>query len=160
MGLGKISIARRRLDLRYGNSSADGIRFRPSDIFKVVQPGSAGSPAPFSDRETEALALPISELQARRLEAMAMPAHDGRGFLTASVQRQGPVLILRIESPTHARRLLSCSQVAELLGMSRRYVYHLAREMKLPAYRFGRVLRFDPKDVIQFLAGCLDGGRS
>lgn len=159
MGLGKISIARRRLDVRNGNSPFDGTRFRSSETFRTPR-RSAGSRAVTADQGTEGLVFHISELQAQRLEAMAMPAHDGRGFLTASVQREGPVLILRIESPIHSRRLLNCSQVAEMLGMSRRFVYHQAREMKLPAYRFGRVLRFDPRDVIQFLAGCLDGGGS
>lgn len=160
MGLGKISIARRRLDVRTGNFSLEGNRFRSSETFRLPLRAAAGTPAAIPDGEKEGLAFHISELQARRLEAMAMPAHDGRGFLTASIQREGPVLILRLESPLHSRRLLNCSQVAEMLGMSRRFVYHQAREMKLPAYRFGRVLRFDPRDVIQFLAGCLDGGGS
>jgi excisionase family DNA binding protein len=159
MGLGKISIARRRLDVRNGNSAFDAIRFRSSETFRLPH-GTAGNPAVTPDGETEGLVFHISELQARRLEAMAMPAHDGRGFMTASVQREGPVLVLRIESPIHSRRMLSCRQVAEMLGMSRRFVYDQAREMKLPAYRFGRVLRFDPRDVIQFLAGCLEGGGS
>jgi excisionase family DNA binding protein len=49
------------------------------------------------------------------------------------------------------RRLLSASELAEALGVSRRWIYLQVEEHSLPAYRLGRSLRFDPDAVYTWL---------
>ena len=50
--------------------------------------------------------------------------------------------------------MLTAKQVAEMLGVSVRQIYDLAASGKLPAYRFGRSLRFAPSDVETFVIAC------
>jgi excisionase family DNA binding protein len=47
--------------------------------------------------------------------------------------------------------LLSPGKVAELLGFSKPHVYTLAKSGELPSIKFGRAVRFDPKDVERFI---------
>ena len=51
----------------------------------------------------------------------------------------------------HARELQSPADVARCLGMSRSNVYHLATVGALPSIKFGKAVRFDPKDVEDFI---------
>ncbi len=48
--------------------------------------------------------------------------------------------------------LLSASQLAEALGMSRRWVYAQVEEGALPAYKLGRALAFELSAVRAWLA--------
>ena len=48
-------------------------------------------------------------------------------------------------------RLLRAEQVAEMLGCSKWFVYALAQDGKLPSINIGRAVRFDPKDVMEFV---------
>jgi excisionase family DNA binding protein len=50
-----------------------------------------------------------------------------------------------------ARELQSPAEVARRLGMSRSHVYHLATVGALPSIKFGKAVRFDPKDVERFI---------
>lgn len=50
--------------------------------------------------------------------------------------------------------MLTAKEVAALLGLSARKVYELASSGKLPSYRFGDAVRFDPVDVEAFKASC------
>jgi DNA binding domain, excisionase family len=50
-----------------------------------------------------------------------------------------------------ARELQSPAEVARRLGMSRSNVYHLATVGTLPSIKFGKAVRFDPKDVENFI---------
>jgi len=47
--------------------------------------------------------------------------------------------------------LLSPGRVAELLGLSKPHVYNLAKDGELPSIKFGRAVRFDPKDVEAYI---------
>jgi excisionase family DNA binding protein len=156
MGFAKINIARRRLEQNGGQqvSENQSHTWRPEPL-TLLHGGS--SPAAATPPPAAGFCFHIPEDQALELEAMAESGQDGIQRLAASVVRDGPVLILRIESPAHARRLISSTEVAEMMGVSRPFVYHLAHESKLRVYRIGRMLRFDPKDVIEFLSACLDG---
>ena len=49
------------------------------------------------------------------------------------------------------RELQSPAEVARCLGMSRSNVYHMATVGSLPSIKFGKAVRFDPKDVEQFI---------
>ena len=48
-------------------------------------------------------------------------------------------------------RLLSVREVAQLLGMSTRWVHERTRRREIPCYRFGSVLRFHPTEVEEWL---------
>ncbi len=50
-----------------------------------------------------------------------------------------------------ARELQSPAEVARRLGMSRSNVYHLATVGVLPSIKFGKAVRFDPKEVDAFI---------
>ena len=47
--------------------------------------------------------------------------------------------------------LQSPAEVVRHLGMSRSNVYHLATVGSLPSIKFGKAVRFDPKDVKRFI---------
>jgi putative molybdopterin biosynthesis protein len=47
--------------------------------------------------------------------------------------------------------LLSVKEVAELLHVSVRTVHRLIERKELPAYKVGKVVRVDRKDVLKFL---------
>ena len=56
-------------------------------------------------------------------------------------------------------RLLDAAELGELLGRSRRWVYQQVRAGVLPALRLGTSLRFDPRDVADWLAARRTGSR-
>ena len=47
--------------------------------------------------------------------------------------------------------LLPPGKVAEMLGLSKPHVYNLAKGGELASIKFGRAVRFDPKDVDRFI---------
>lgn len=49
------------------------------------------------------------------------------------------------------RKLLDPGEVAAMLGLSRPHVYTLAATGKIRSIKFGRAVRFDPKDVERFI---------
>lgn len=49
------------------------------------------------------------------------------------------------------RELLSPAEVAARLGLSRAHVYTMATAGKIRSIKFGRAVRFDPKDVERFI---------
>lgn len=48
--------------------------------------------------------------------------------------------------------LLSVDDVAERLGVPIRFVRRLVDERRIPFYKIGRYVRFEPDDVEQFIA--------
>src|ERR1700746_2817910 len=46
---------------------------------------------------------------------------------------------------------LDVHEVAELLKVSERQIYELAASGKLPSFRSGKIIRFDPQDVADWL---------
>jgi excisionase family DNA binding protein len=55
------------------------------------------------------------------------------------------------ESGTSSNRLISATQLAAYLGVSRRWVYLQVEQHELPAYQLGRALRFDWSAVLRWL---------
>lgn len=49
------------------------------------------------------------------------------------------------------KELLSPAEVAARLGLSRPHVYTLATAGAIRSIKFGRAVRFDPKDVERFI---------
>ena len=56
-----------------------------------------------------------------------------------------------IETLESREEALNVRQVAELLGVSGKHIYELAAQGKLPAFRVGKAVRFDPQDVADWL---------
>jgi excisionase family DNA binding protein len=56
-----------------------------------------------------------------------------------------------IETLESREEALNVRQVAELLGVSDKHIYELAAQGKLPAFRVGKAVRFDPQDVADWL---------
>lgn len=58
------------------------------------------------------------------------------------------------------RKLLTAAELARLLGLSAAGVRRYARLGKLPYYRIGGLMRFDPDDVLRAIkqTGGDDGG--
>jgi excisionase family DNA binding protein len=51
----------------------------------------------------------------------------------------------------HRRRLLTLKQVAELLNVNERHVRRLVFERRIPYFKWGHLLRFDPVELEQWL---------
>ena len=49
---------------------------------------------------------------------------------------------------------LNTSETAAMLGVTPRTLYRFIDEGKLPAYRFGRVIRLRADEVVQFIDEC------
>ena len=49
------------------------------------------------------------------------------------------------------RRLLNITQLAELLGVNTRHVRRLVAERRIPFIKWGRLLRFDPDEIVDWL---------
>jgi excisionase family DNA binding protein len=56
--------------------------------------------------------------------------------------------------------LLNPEQVAELLGVSVRYVWRLGRDGELPRIKVGKYVRFDPVEVDTFIEQRRSGPRA
>ena len=152
----KISIARRRLELQTrAPSYPSGTGIPPTGPLILV--GNTVLAEEEASPGSRTLAFPIPEVDAHMIESLARENEHGRKELTATLQREGTILVMRIQPLSVTKKLISCEVVSEMLGMSRSYVYHLAHEGKIPTYRIGRTLRFDPLDVFDFMANCLEG---
>jgi excisionase family DNA binding protein len=60
-------------------------------------------------------------------------------------------ILKREDTKDQARELQSPIEVARRLGMSRSNVYHLATVGSLLSIKFGKAVRFDPKDVEEYI---------
>lgn len=52
------------------------------------------------------------------------------------------------------RRLMTISEVAELLGVDVRHVRRLVHEKRIPYIKWGHLLRFDPVEIAAWIDGC------
>ena len=59
-----------------------------------------------------------------------------------------------IGSATSGPHWMSTAEAAELLGVQARTLYRFIDEGRLPAYRFGRVIRVIRDDVLTFVESC------
>jgi excisionase family DNA binding protein len=48
-------------------------------------------------------------------------------------------------------RLLGVAELAECLGVTERHVRRLVAERRIPFLKWGRLLRFDPREIVAFL---------
>jgi excisionase family DNA binding protein len=52
----------------------------------------------------------------------------------------------------HGIALLTVRGVAQMLGMSPRWVHERVRRREIPYYKFGTALRFDPEEIRRWIA--------
>ena len=52
-----------------------------------------------------------------------------------------------VQPSTSDQGLWTVGQVAEFLGVSKRWVHERTRRNEIPCYRLGMALRFDPKEI-------------
>ena len=50
--------------------------------------------------------------------------------------------------------MLTATQAAQALGVSKRHLYQLASAKKIACYRFGSAVRFDPQDIEAYKQSC------
>ena len=50
--------------------------------------------------------------------------------------------------------MLTATEAAQALGVSKRHLYALAAKGLLPCYRFGSAVRFDPQDIEAYKQSC------
>ncbi len=55
------------------------------------------------------------------------------------------------DGAAHRRRLVTLKQVAELLNVNERHVRRLVFERRIPYFKWGHLLRFDPVELEQWL---------
>jgi excisionase family DNA binding protein len=84
------------------------------------------------------------EFQGREGPTEATARHDPRSSTMSD------------QPPTNAdlAPLLNITQVADALGVEVRHVRRLVHERRIPYIKWGHLLRFDPRDVTEWLRGC------
>jgi excisionase family DNA binding protein len=106
------------------------------------------------------LSFPMTSEHAGAFDSFLQSGESQRTLATLS--REQGLFILRVEAPAkqQSKELLSCRKAARMLGVSRVTIYRWVREGRLRAYRLGRMLRFDPWDVMESLSRCGDRKQS
>jgi excisionase family DNA binding protein len=76
-------------------------------------------------------------------------ANSSYRFGLASNNVAGVAKILQtLESKDHA---LKAGELAKLLGVTRQHIYKMAAASVIPCFRIGTAVRFDPKQVAEWL---------
>ena len=57
-------------------------------------------------------------------------------------------IVRTLEASEHALR---AGEVARLLGVTRQHIYKMAAEGTIPSFRIGSAVRFDPKQLAEWL---------
>ena len=95
----KISIARRRLELQNRAASfSSGMGLFHTSPLSLVS--TTALPEEEGGSESRTLAFPIPETDARLIESLARENEHGRKELTATLQREGTILVMRIQPPS------------------------------------------------------------
>jgi len=76
-------------------------------------------------------------------------ANSAYRFSPASDSVAGMAKILQtLEAKEHA---LKAGELAKLLGVTRQHIYKMAAASAIPSFRIGAAVRFDPKQVAEWL---------
>ena len=74
-----------------------------------------------------------------------MSRGEGSSALSCSMRRA------RAIEENEVPRLLDVVRLAERLGVTERHVRRLVAERRIPFLKWGRLLRFDPREIVAFL---------
>ena len=66
--------------------------------------------------------------------------------LSAAASERGIIAEIRAR-----RRAWKADELAELLGLSRKHILKMAKEQRMPSYRIGGAVRFDPSATADWL---------
>jgi excisionase family DNA binding protein len=100
-----------------------------------------GRPGQYGQRET-------SDVATRPLGHRKAPASSGNLFIPEFYVSEAKSLADQIERCRHALR---AGELAELLAVSKITVFKLARAGRIPSFRVGTCVRFDPRAVAKWL---------
>src|SRR3972149_3889190 len=89
----------------------------------------------------------IGAAKARQRQIKGMAIGSGTGHIPVSNLKTK--VSEAMETPII--HLLRAEEVAKMLGCSKWFIYKLAKQKKLPSISIGRTVRFDPKDVVEFV---------
>ena len=59
--------------------------------------------------------------------------------------------------PSTIPQLVTINQLGERLGITVRHVRHLVAEKRVPYLKVGKLVRFDPDEIVQWLASRREG---
>jgi excisionase family DNA binding protein len=137
--------ARRRESLSLVENAADVPGSLIQERARSFHPGSLVFS--LSNQQQNALKKAYEAIKAQNLEP------------TATLEERGGVFFMVFDGQTQcAKKLLSCKDLADLLGVSEKTVYRMVKSKKIKAYRVGRLLRFELKDALSFLAERMGNG--
>jgi len=156
----KISIARRRLECTESNSytmAEWNARARqvaePPRIERLIEPPSVPpkeAPSPTRD------GISLSLRQGSFLDSILNKPEIRADRMGASLKKKATTYTLKLKlSNPMGKKFLTPADVSEMLSISRGTIYKYAKTGKLKGYHFGRSLRFDFEDVLEFLSGSL-----
>ena len=97
------------------------------------------------NRNSEALATSTNTVQ-HRVRQTARPPHTA----DSARDQHGLCLADQIERITHA---ITATELAQWLAVSRITIFKLARGGRIPCFRIGTCVRFDPRAVAKWLRG-------
>ena len=81
----------------------------------------------------------------------ACPVLMGRNAPCASMEQTPKQRSSDKRQPTELVPLIDVSQLAVCLGVEERHIYRLVDERRIPFIKWGRLLRFDPVEIRQWL---------
>lgn len=146
--MGKVSNARRRPEKRCETTQPESSDFSKNRW--SLEGDTAASSCP---SEQNTLTFPISQADVSFMKRI-LGGVSGRECSTL-FHREGALLPLKTK-PEMGEKLLPTRAVVWRLGKSQSSVYSLVKRKRIPSYRVGRTLRFDPDPIREFEANCLE----
>jgi excisionase family DNA binding protein len=80
------------------------------------------------------------------------PAHPYRRQQLAPTSQEEPARGPDMTSNSNHPQLLTIDQLAQRLGITVRHVRRLVADKRVPYYKVGRLVRFDPAEITDWLA--------
>jgi len=160
----KISIAQRRLESSQKVISSGSVDmetgktlpFPKRELLSRSTEGVEGTPGPSTGNSL--IEIDLTPFQENKLDSFLHGGHETR--ISGTLRKcAGGVLYLNLERLTpETPQYISAESIAGMLAVSRKTVYRLHRRDLLPGVRVGRCLRFDFKDVLDYLDSCMEKG--
>jgi len=160
----KISIAQRRLESSQKVISSGSIdmetgktlTFPKRELLSRSTNGMEATPGQLTGNAL--IEIDLTPFQEKKLDSSLHSGHETRVYGTLRKCSSG-VLYLNLERLTpETPQYISAESIAQMLAVSRKTVYRLHRRDLLPGVRVGRCLRFDFKDVLDYLDSCMEKG--
>ena len=160
----KISIAQRRLEssqkiISSGSVDMETGKTLPFPKRELLSRSTEGlEGAPGTSTGNSLIEIDLTPFQEKKLDSSLNNGEETRLYGTLRKCSSG-ILYLNLERLTpETPQYISAESIARMLAVSRKTVYRLHRRKLLPGVRVGRCLRFDFKDVLNYLDSCMEKG--